>query len=66
MSAVTSSNRKDNEKAVYFHPAQIKYIEELFPERVIPSTASEAELREYMGTRRVVHVLRGRVNSDAG
>lgn len=40
---------------------QFRAIEQLFPARVIPHSATEAELREYMGTQKVIAELRRRV-----
>lgn len=40
---------------------QFRDIEQLFPARVIPHSATEAELREYMGTQKVIAELRRRV-----
>ena len=40
---------------------QFRAVEQLFPARVIPHTATEAELREYMGTQKVIAELRRRV-----
>lgn len=40
---------------------QFMAIEQLFPARVIPHSATEAELREYMGTQKVIAELRRRV-----
>ena len=40
---------------------QFRAIEQLVPARVIPHSATEAELREYMGTQKVIAELRRRV-----
>lgn len=64
MSEVISSRSNKEEVRVYFHPKQVEYLEKLFPERVLPHTASEAELREYMGTRLVIRTVRDLKRSE--
>lgn len=59
-----SSRNEKEERAIYFHPKQIEYIESIFPEIVLPSTVSEAAIREYMGTRKVVHFLRSKCKAE--
>jgi len=50
----------DKDKGVYFAPEQIKWLESMFPERVLPCTTSEAEVREYFGTRKVLACIKER------
>jgi len=46
---------------VRFSPAQLQWLEAQFPERVLPATASEAELRHYFGQRSVINAVRDKV-----
>lgn len=46
---------------VRFSPAQLQWLEKQFPERVLPATASEAELRHYFGQRSVLSAVRDKV-----
>lgn len=64
MSEIRSSRDVQEETKIYFHPKQIEYLDSIFPERIIPSTAPEAELREYMGTRRVLQYLKQRMKAE--
>lgn len=46
---------------VRFSPAQLQWLEGQFPERVLPATASEAEMRYYFGQRSVINAVRDKV-----
>lgn len=47
---------------VRFSPAQLRWLERQFPERVLPASASEAELRHYFGQRSVLNAIRDKVH----
>lgn len=51
--------RTIQDKVVFF-PEQIKWLEKMFPQRVLPLTASESEMRDYFGAQRVIETIRQR------
>lgn len=51
---------------VIFTRNQLELLEQMFPERVLGSAHSEAELRFYFGQRSVVQFIRERLNGRRG
>jgi hypothetical protein len=49
-------------KDVYFTRQQIEYLQSMYPTRVLPATASEAEIHQYFGTQRVLETVKGKYN----
>ncbi len=52
----------DTSAKVVFFPEQVKWLRSMFPHRVIPTSATEAEIREYFGTQRVLDVVESRAS----
>lgn len=52
---------KEFQEKVQFFPEQVKWLREMFPHRVLPFDATEAELRDYFGQQRVLAVIEQRV-----
>lgn len=55
---MSNASQESKKVAPILSRQQLQSIEDLFPHRVITHTASEAELREYMGVRKVIETLR--------
>lgn len=53
-----TEKRKD--APVHFHPAQIEYLEKVFPARIFPSTVTENELRFYNAQQSVLEFIRSK------
>ena len=49
------------EGKVYFHPEQMKYLEEVFGRVVLPPTSTQAEMNHYFGQQSVLQFMRLRV-----
>lgn len=56
---VSEVDRAVQDKIVFF-PEQITWLEKMFPTRVLPLTATEAEMRDYFGTQRVLECVKQR------
>lgn len=56
---------KDNQGTVLFTERQYEFINKMYPERVLPPTATEAELRFYMGQRSLVMFVRDRIQKGS-
>jgi len=46
------------EGKVYFHPEQLKYLEEVFGRVVFPPSATQAEMNHYFGQQSVLQHIR--------
>lgn len=50
----------DRSNEVFFTPAQLGYLEQLFPAVVLGSTTTEAAMRHYFGQQAVLTAVRNR------
>lgn len=48
---------------IYFTEQQLSYLETMFPQVVMPCSATEAQLRTYFGQQSVVQAVRDRTQS---
>ena len=48
-------------RGLEFSVAQLQWLEQQYPQRVLPPTASEAEIHQYFGTQRVLQSIREKV-----
>lgn len=46
---------------IHFHPEQLKYLERLFPEKVVLPSTTEAEMRFQGGQRSIIKFIAGKV-----
>lgn len=49
---------QSNTQQIRFHPEQVRYLEKLFPQMVLPATATIAEMQRYFGQQSVLQILR--------
>lgn len=49
---------------MYFSPLQLKWLYKMFPQRVLPTTASIDEVRHYFGQQSVIATIRENVSAE--
>jgi hypothetical protein len=51
---------------VHFSPQQLEYLERIYPQTVLPATATEAACHRYFGTQAVLQTVREKTRGITG